>query len=371
MTKEILRKIILLSFLDCNHNIINLIKIKCFNLGRNVVNLLNLWLSFLICALIIIFAGTKLTRYGDIIAEKTGLGRLWIGAVLIPLATSLPEITSSSSAALINAPNLAIGTIFGSIMFNLLIIAIADFAHGPGPLLREVTTGQILTAIFGIFLIAIAALSMLIKSSLLFVGVGIDSLTLIILYFLGIIVIFKYSKKTQPDKVLGVPEENYTVYSLPLTNIKFLIVAIIIIFTAMKLAQVANSLADLTGWGTTFMGTIILAIVTSLPELVTALAAIRIKAYDLAVGIVLGANLLNMTIPFFSDIFYDGPPILSVVSPQHIISALIAIIITSIAIASIVYKPKKSVYNLGIAAWLIFLVYFLGIFLIFKMGIKI
>jgi len=100
--------------------------------------LLNLWLLFLICALIIIFTGTKLTRYGDIIAEKTGLGRVWIGAALIPLATSLPELTSSSGAAWINAPNLAIGNIFGSIMFNLLIIAIADFAHGPGPLLREV-----------------------------------------------------------------------------------------------------------------------------------------------------------------------------------------------------------------------------------------
>jgi cation:H+ antiporter len=101
---------------------------------------------------------------------------------------------------------------------------------------------------------------MLIKSSLLFAGVGIDSLTLIILYFLGIVVIFKYSKKTNPHDVLGTPEENYSAYSLPLTNIKFLIAAIIIIFTAMKLAQVANSLADLTGWGTTFMGTIMLAI---------------------------------------------------------------------------------------------------------------
>jgi cation:H+ antiporter len=279
-----------------------------------------LWLSFLICAIIIIFTGTKLTRYGDIIAEKTGLGRVWIGAALIPLATSLPEITSSSGAAWINAPNLV---------------------------------------------------SMLLKPSFLFVGVGIDSLILIILYFLGIVVIFKYSKKSKPDDVLGVPEENYAAYSLPLTNIKFLIAAIIIIFTAMKLAHVANSLADLTGWGTTFMGTIMLAIVTSLPELVTALAAIRIKAYDLAVGIVLGANILNMTIPFFSDIFYDGPPILSVVSPQHIISALMAIILTSIAIASVVYKPKRAVFSLGIAAWLIFLGYFLGIFLIFKIGIKI
>ena len=333
--------------------------------------MLNLWLLFLICALIIIFTGTKLTRYGDIIAEKTGLGRVWIGAALIPLATSLPEITSSSGAAWINAPNLAIGNIFGSIMFNLLIIAIADFVHGPGPLLSEVTTGQILTAILGIFLCAIATLSMLLRPSFLFVGVGIDSLILVTLYFLGIIVIFKYSKKNKPEDVLGLPKGNYAAYSLLHTNIKFLIAAIIIIFTAIKLAQVTNSLADLTGWGTTFMGTIFLAIVTSLPELVTSLTAIKIKAFDLAVGIVLGANILNMTIPFFSDIFYDGPPILSVVSPQHIISALIAIILTSIAIASIVYKPKKSVFSLGIAAWLIFLVYFLGIFLIFKVGIKI
>lgn len=333
--------------------------------------MLNLWLLFLICSLIIIFVGTKLTRYGDIIAEKTGLGRLWIGAALIPLATSLPEITSSSGAAWINAPNLAIGNVFGSTMFNLLIIAIADFAHGPGPLLREVTTGQILTAILGIFLCAIAALSILIKPTLMLVGVGIDSLILIILYFLGIIVIFKYSKKNKPDNVLGVPEENYAAYSLPLTNIKFSIAAVIIIFTAIKLAKVCNSLADLTGWGTTFMGTILLAIVTSLPELVTSISAIRIKAYDLALGIVLGANILNMTIPFFSDIFYDGPPILSVVSPQHIISALMAIILTSIAIASVVYKPKIAVFSLGIAAWLIFLGYFLGIFIIFKMGVKI
>jgi len=333
--------------------------------------LLILWLLFLICALIIIFTGTKLTHYGDIISEKTGLGRVWIGAALIPLATSLPEITSSSGAAWINAPDLAIGNVFGSIMFNLLIIAIADFVHGPGPLLSEVNTGQILTAILGIFLCAIAALSILTKPTLMLVGIGIDSLILIVLYFLGIIVIFKYSKKNKPEDVLGLPEGNYAAYSLLHTNIKFLIAAIIIIFTAIKLAQVANSLADLTGWGTTFMGTIFLAIVTSLPELVTSITAIKIKAFDLAIGIVLGANILDMTIPFFSDIFYAGPPILSVVSPQHIISALMAIILTSIAIASIVYKPKKSVFSLGIAAWLIFLGYFLGIFILFKIGIKI
>ena len=332
--------------------------------------MLNLWLLFFACAIIIILVGIKLTHYGDIIAEKSGLGRLWIGAALIPLATSLPEIASSSSAALINAPDLAIGNIFGSIMFNLLIIAVIDFAHGPGPLFKEVNIGQILTAILGIFLFAIASLSMLIKSSTLIFGVGIDSLFIFIIYFLGMLLIFRYSKKNRPKDIMENPEENYSAYSLIQTNIKFIVAGIIIVFTAMELAKIANHLAEITGWGSTFMGTIMLAIITSLPELVTSIAAIKIKAYDLALGIILGANIINMTIPFFSDVFYSGAPILSVVSSQFIISALIAIILTSIAIASVVYKPRKAIFHLDIAAWLILFGYFLGIYLIFNVAIK-
>ena len=332
--------------------------------------MLNLWLLFFACAIIIILVGIKLTHYGDIIAEKSGLGRLWIGAALIPLATSLPEIASSSSAALINAPDLAIGNIFGSIMFNLLIIAVIDFAHGPGPLFKQLNIGQILTAILGIFLFAIASLSMLIKSPTLIFGVGIDSLFIFIIYFLGMLLIFRYSKKNRPKDIMENPEENYSAYSLIQTNIKFIVAGIIIVFTAMELAKIANHLAEITGWGSTFMGTIMLAIITSLPELVTSIAAIKIKAYDLALGIILGANIINMTIPFFSDVFYSGAPILSVVSSQFIISALIAIILTSIAIASVVYKPRKGLFHLSLAAWLILLGYFLGIYLIFNVAIK-
>ena len=332
--------------------------------------MLNLWLLFFACAIIIILVGIKLTHYGDIIAEKSGLGRLWIGAALIPLATSLPEIASSSSAALINAPDLAIGNIFGSIMFNLLIIAVIDFAHGPGPLFKQLNIGQILTAILGIFLFAIASLSMLIKSSTLIFGVGIDSLFIFIIYFLGMLLIFRYSKKNRPKDIMENPEENYSAYSLIQTNIKFIVAGIIIVFTAMELAKIANHLAEITGWGSTFMGTIMLAIITSLPELVTSIAAVKIKAYDLALGIILGANIINMTIPFFSDVFYSGAPILSVVSSQFIISALIAIILTSIAIASVVYKPRKAIFHLDIAAWLILFGYFLGIYLIFNVTIK-
>ena len=73
------------------------------------------WINFAIALAIIIFAGTRLARYGDAIAEKTGLGRLWIGLILLAAITSVPELaTGISSVALVGDPDLAVGALFGS-----------------------------------------------------------------------------------------------------------------------------------------------------------------------------------------------------------------------------------------------------------------
>jgi cation:H+ antiporter len=87
------------------------------------------WVIFVLSAATIVAAGTKLAHYGDKIAELTGLGRLWIGAVLIAGATSLPEVLTDVSAALMNEPDLAIGDLFGSNMANMLILGLIDLAH--------------------------------------------------------------------------------------------------------------------------------------------------------------------------------------------------------------------------------------------------
>jgi cation:H+ antiporter len=82
------------------------------------------WLQFIACTAIIVFAGAKLSKYGDIIADLTGMGRMWIGVVLLASVTSLPElITGVSSVTLYDLPNIAVGDVLGSCMFNLLIIA--------------------------------------------------------------------------------------------------------------------------------------------------------------------------------------------------------------------------------------------------------
>ena len=87
------------------------------------------WLILAGSAVVIVYAGTKLSRYGDDIADLTGLGRLWIGVVLMAAATSLPELFTTVSAAWIDAPDLAAGDLLGAGMANMLTMGLIDQLH--------------------------------------------------------------------------------------------------------------------------------------------------------------------------------------------------------------------------------------------------
>ncbi|MFA5275660.1 MAG: sodium:calcium antiporter, partial [Candidatus Omnitrophota bacterium] len=105
------------------------------------------WLKFIVCAVIILISGKRVAKYGDAIAEKTGLGGLWIGVILVSIATSLPELfTGVGSTVFVNAPDLTVGNLFGANTYNLANISILDAMHKGGPLLSSVSTGQLLTA---------------------------------------------------------------------------------------------------------------------------------------------------------------------------------------------------------------------------------
>ena len=88
------------------------------------------WLQFILCVVIITIAGIKLSQYGDAIADKTGLGGTWIGVILLATVTSLPElVTGISAVTYANAPDIAVGDVLGSCVFNLLIIVILNMSQ--------------------------------------------------------------------------------------------------------------------------------------------------------------------------------------------------------------------------------------------------
>ena len=82
-----------------------------------------LWLQFIIGAVIVVISGSFLARQADILAEKTGLGHIWVGMLFLATITSLPElVVGVGASALENAPDLAVGDILGSNAFNLSFI---------------------------------------------------------------------------------------------------------------------------------------------------------------------------------------------------------------------------------------------------------
>ena len=107
-----------------------------------------IWMQFLATALVIVFGGTQLARYGDVLGEKSGLGRSWIGLVLLAATTSLPELfTGFSATALSSLPEIAMGNVLGSNLFNLLILGLDDVFYRRGPLLAGADVSHSVTVL--------------------------------------------------------------------------------------------------------------------------------------------------------------------------------------------------------------------------------
>jgi cation:H+ antiporter len=307
--------------------------------------LLLVWTEFLICALLILFFGAKLARYGDIIAEKTGLGGIWVGLLLLAAVTSLPEIITGVSAITLvggrEGVNLALGNIFGSNALNLLIIAIMDIIYRSGPLLSVVGKGHSFSAGLGILLIAFAGVSIILSTDVWngAIGwVGIYSVVLVLLYLWGSRRIFSSEREREVEN----PVLKYQKLSSWRSYLGFAIVALAIIGAGTWLAFIGDEIATGTGWDATFVGSLFLAVTTSLPELAVCIAALRIGAMDMAIADVLGSNMFNIGIGIFCyDIFSRGSSIFSAASHDHIFTAVIAILMTFIVIAGLVSRPGR------------------------------
>ncbi|MFW5985537.1 MAG: sodium:calcium antiporter [Bacillota bacterium] len=335
---------------------------------------MNLWLVFLGAALAVVIAGNRVSLYGDLIALKSGIGQALVGGILIAGVTSLPELVTTSSAAYIGAVDLAVGNVFGSNIFNLAMLALMDLVQGAGPLMLEVHSRHILTAMLGIILSVSAALFIMINHltffNLHFWGVGIGSLVIVLIYILGTRLNYRYEGednqiKEKEKKIVNLDISLHSVYP------KFILAAVVIIVAGYTLSVTADKIAAVTGLEETFMGSIMVAAATSLPELVTVLAAMKIGAYNMATANVFGSNIFNILVLVVADVMYRPGPILAAVSLTNVITALLGIILASIAIIGLFYRSHKSFLALGWDSVAILIIYLFGVYLIINMGIAI
>lgn len=303
-----------------------------------------LWIELIICTGIIFYSGTKLAKYGDIIAEKSGLGRTWMGVVVMASVTSLPELaTGIGSVTYMDVPDIAVGAILGSCVFNLLILALLDIIYREEPIKTKAHHGHILAAGFSILLLAMAGIWISARKPVLTFGwLGLYSLMFIVIYFVAMKMVYSFEKRQLAKFIGGIAQElRYESITTKDAIFIYSINALAVIAAAVSLPKIGADLAISTGLGQTFIGNILIAVSTSLPEVVVSIAAIKMGAIDLAIGNLLGSNLFNILILAIDDFFFVKGPILYYVNSYQVISALSAIAMTGLVCIGITYRIEK------------------------------
>lgn len=331
-----------------------------------------IWLSLLACLAVIGFAGVRLSRYGDIIAEKTGLSRGWVGLILLATVTSLPEmVTGLTAVTAARAPDIAVGDLLGSCVFNLFIIVVLDFLHRKESIYTRAHQGNVLSASYGMVLIGFAGLNLLLyrDGSFPAIGhVGLYTPLILLFYLLAMRSLYRY-EKAQISEYVEDRAERYPQTSLKQAVQGYVLAASAVVAAGIWLPFLARDLATAMAWEQSFVGTLFVAAITSAPEVAVSIAALRMGAIDLAIGNLFGSNMFNIVLLAIDDLAYLPGPLLGEVSISHAASAFSAMMMSGLAVVGLVLRPtSRVVRTISWLSLLLLVIYLLNSLFLYLYG---
>lgn len=327
-----------------------------------------IWMQFVLCVGLIWLAGVRLIRCGDALAALTGLSHSWVGLILIATVTSLPELVTGLSAVTVAAsPDMAVGDALGSTVFNLAILALVDVFYRKNPVYAVASHGHLLSAGFGVMLLTLAALVLILTTQDILPSIGHvswGSLAILTLYAVAMRTMYLAEQRHPAPRNSEPPA-----MSLKTALTGYALAAAVIVGSGIWLPLIGVELARLMGWPHSFVGTLFVAFATSVPELATTFAAVRIGAIDMAIANLLGSNLFDVLILAADDLAYRPGSLYAHASPIHAVSALSASLMTGAVMVALAYRPVSRALHIGSWASIVLLVfYFLNSVLQYRHG---
>ncbi len=277
---------------------------------------------FVTAALFVVIAGVGLARFGDELAEKTGWGTLWVGTLLVSIATSLPELTVNISAVwLEKAPELALGNVFGADMINVFVLGVVALMFGMRNLFQNQGKDTQILVLLGIGMVT-AAMILGATGDVKFGPTSLGGLILLAAYFGGMRAVYKAGRTEMHVDDIPSPKG-----SARNAWIGFGVSVAVVIVAGRYLASSADSIAEISGISKSFVGVLLVSIVTTLPEASVTIAATLRKSYGIVIGNVYGSNAFNVSIIFFADLFHDKEPLLRSMATTHYVAAAAALVL--------------------------------------------
>ena len=314
-------------------------------------------------------AGTRLVRYGDIVGAKTGLTGSWVGMVLIGVVTSLPELmTGVSAVAMAGVPDIAVGNALGACVVNLLLFVLLDLLHRKESIYGVASRGHTLAAVLGAIGFAIVGGAIVAHGQghdLALAHVGVYSPFIIVAYAIAMRLMHRHERHELESFAVR-QAARYPDVHLRRAIAGYGIAAAVVVAAGTLLPFAGERIAIETGWGDSFVGTVLVSIATTIPEAVVTLTALRFGAIDVAIGNLLGSNLVNVAIIAVDDIAYPRGTLLAHVAPAHAVSAFAAILMTCVVAAALVYRaPRGRTGALTFANATLVVVYLLNGYVLF------
>lgn len=340
-----------------------------------------LFALFAICAGVVWLAGTRLAGYAGAIADRTGISGALVGVTLLGLITSLPEMATAGTAAIRNNADLAVNNLLGGIAFQVVVIAAADLALRRQALTSTLESPAImLQAVLSIVMLSLALAATIVGDTAVG-GLGIWSWLLVAAYICGIFLLKQAGDEQSWRPAAGASAESGDPvapalgedperqdHSALLLGVLIVAAALAILVAGYLLTRAAEEIAVKTGIGSAMIGVVLLAFATSLPELSSAIGAVRIRKTGLAMGDVFGGNIADVSLIAFADAFYAGPPVLNSVSRSSSLAALLGIVLTAIYLAGMLRRHRSQVVRLGSDSIAVLIVYAIGLVLLWNVS---
>lgn len=337
---------------------------------------------FAIGAAVVWGSGTRLSRYVDAIAKRTGVGEIFLGMLLLGGITSLPELATTLTASMTGNAPLAVNNILGGVAMQTAILALADFA----------VRGRALTAVAGrpalllqglllIVALAFTGVGMAVGDVTMFGGITVWTSVILALVLFGLYLIQRYEssprwetavdvaplkdrevsekKQRQRRRLEGLPVSRLALYTT--------VAGLAIIAGGFAVARSGDVLAEQTGLGDSFMGAVAVAIATSLPEVSTTLEAVRLGQPRLALSNIFGANLFDVGLLFFADLTYSPGPVLDEMGVFSMAAAFLGIVLTAVYLIGIVERQDRTALRMGYDSLLVLVLYAGGVVLLYTL----
>ena len=296
---------------------------------------------FLVLAFLTIYTSIRLSFYGDVLAKESKIGAAFVGGLLIASITSLPEFVTSISAVVIDNPTLSFGDIVGSNMFNIFVLAVYNIYFFKSNFFRNTSKRYLIECI-------------ILLTDYLFIVLGCHNILVnivsIILFFAYIVyTYFVFKSDNEEDKQI----EKKTKHIV----LKFIITAVFMVFLSVLLTYQADKISHLyPKFSSSSIGAMLLGITTSLPEVVTTFALLKLNNFDMATSNMLGSNIFNFLVLAISDLFIKDNYIYNYSDKFSMFYVFGGILITILFTLSIISKSSNKIFYI-VVSWIMIITY--------------